>query len=84
MSIFADSTFTDSTLVLDENEYTGCTFTRCILVYRGGDLRLVRNTFHDCRWSFDGAAARTVALLQALAKNCGPDAEQMVRSTLGL
>jgi hypothetical protein len=60
-------TFRGTTEALDGNNYHGCEFRGCTLVYRGGaPPELVQCHFADCRWVFAEAAGRTVALLQAL------------------
>jgi len=57
----------DQSIVVDEDEYIGCTFTRCQLIYKGGGLpMLVNNSFKECQWNFDGPAARTVQFMAAL------------------
>jgi hypothetical protein len=53
--------------VVDANDYTGCHFKGCQLIFAGASLpNLVGNRFDDCMYSFDGPAARTLQFLAAL------------------
>lgn len=45
MATFTDKTFTDEPVVLDDNVYINCTFTRCDLHYAGGRTILDGCTF---------------------------------------
>jgi hypothetical protein len=67
MTIIERGEFEDSTEVIDGVEYRACEFRRCTLVYRGGPLpTLIQCHFSHCRWEFDEAAARTLALLHGV------------------
>ncbi len=58
---------TQQRVVLDGTQYEGCTFDKCQIVYRGGDIpSLVGNTFHECQWALEGAADRTVGFMRSL------------------
>jgi hypothetical protein len=64
---FQGLTFRDDTIELDGDEYDGCRFENCTLVYRGGPLP----TLADCSFSrssiaLEGAAAATLSFLHAL------------------
>lgn len=74
MAQFKNRTFEDQRMVLDGHEYDGCTFQRCELVYAGGKLpSLTNNNFDQCRWTFDGAAARTLAFLSGMYRGGGKE-----------
>jgi hypothetical protein len=63
------TTFTDESLVVDGNEYTGCRFVRCEIIFAGGSLPTMDSNFFDeCRWKFDGPAARAIQFMAALYK----------------
>jgi hypothetical protein len=49
-------------VVLDGKYFMNCTFTDCMLVYCGGDYGWINTMFENCRFTFDGAAARTFNL----------------------
>lgn len=67
MTIYKAETFEDRQVPLDGNEYDSCTFTRCELVYAGGSLpSLMNNRITECKWTFDGAASRTVKFMRQL------------------
>jgi hypothetical protein len=62
-----NSTFEGVDVVLDGNEYVGCVFRRCTLVFSGSaGVALQNNRIEDCSWRFDGAAQRTLAFMSAL------------------
>ncbi len=62
-----NKTFT-GTVELDDNEFIGCTFENCTLVYSGGKPPLITGgQFRGCKFEFRGHAADTVAFLQAMA-----------------
>ena len=67
MNTVKDSRFVDSTVSLDATEFTGCTFTRCVMVFSGGALpKLTDCEFIDTAFRFAGAGARPLQLLQAM------------------
>ena len=67
-------TFEDETLsgrvLLDERRFVRCRFESAVLVYtgQGAPPRLEDCTFVRSRIEFEGAADRTLAFLQAMAK----------------
>ena len=77
-------TFAGTTIRLDGQRFHRCRFDRCQLVYSGGELPSLDGCeFQDCRWMLDGAAARTMSLMQAMIEHGGPMAE-LVQNSLGL
>jgi hypothetical protein len=63
MAVFKNKTFTRETIVLDSNEFHGCTFNECHLTYRGGPIVFKADAFR-CHWVFEGAAQNTIGLLR--------------------
>jgi hypothetical protein len=67
MAKYDKQTFTGQSIVIDGNDYTGCHFNGCMLVFTGAALpNLVGNKFTDCMYVFDGPAARTIQFMAAL------------------
>jgi len=61
---FVGQTFEGRVVLLDGREFIRCTFTRCLLRYRGGSVRIGSGTRAiDCQPEFSGSAKRTVELL---------------------
>ncbi len=59
--------FNGQVVSLDGREFVRCTFTKCLLRYRGGKTILVVGCKAvDCQPEFVGAAARTTALMDIL------------------
>jgi hypothetical protein len=68
--------FKSQRIVVDGNEYTLCHFEFCEMVFEGGTLPiLVGNSFTNTRFTFDGAAARTIQFMTGLygGGGKGPD-----------
>ena len=83
MAEFTDENFEGQTVELDGNRYTRCKFTNCTIVYGGGAIPVLAHCdFKGETWRFEGAAERTLILLQefsragsgfeALVKGCFP------------
>ena len=53
------------TVVLDDKVFLNCTFTRCRLIFGGGDFQWENTHFIDCQIQFAGPADRTVNFLRA-------------------
>jgi hypothetical protein len=84
MALFKDQDFEGQTIHLDGNQYANCNFRNCSIVYSGGEVpKLARCNFTGETWRFEGAAERTLILLQdfaragsgfdSLVKSCFPD-----------
>lgn len=55
-------------IALDGRSFEGCRFQQAVLVYSGGALPHIANcTFDRTTFAFEGAAARSMALLQAMS-----------------
>ncbi|MCH9053057.1 MAG: hypothetical protein IIA72_18680 [Proteobacteria bacterium] len=64
---YRDDTFTGE-VELDGNEFDNCKFSGASLIYRGGTPPSLNGChFTNIRFEFQGAAANTVAFLQAMA-----------------
>lgn len=63
---FENQTFTNESVTLDDNEFIGCTFNNCHFRYNGGEFNISRIRFDSMQFTVEGAAARTVMLLQSL------------------
>lgn len=63
-----NAAFDKAEVVLDGNEYDGCTFISCTLVFSGGlPFGLRDNKIStDCRFEFRGAAANTVIAMRGI------------------
>jgi hypothetical protein len=78
MAEFKGKTFENENVILDGNEYVGCTFSNCELVYgASGDVRIVKSKTLDCHWTFIGAAAKTMRFLGGMYQ-LGPDMQRLV------
>jgi hypothetical protein len=76
-----NSKFVGQTVALDGGQFVGCTFERCTFVFRGAaPVAFEGCAFVDVRWTFDGPAALTVALLRGLWASGG---REVVEATLG-
>ena len=61
---FRNQHFVGRVVLLDNRSFIGCTFTRCLLRYRGGNVNISAGTKAvDCQPEFAGSAKRTVELL---------------------
>ena len=57
--------FNHETVALDGEQFSGCEFRGCRLVFRGGEPPSFEDcTFDDCDWRFEDAAANTLAHLK--------------------
>jgi len=55
-------------VVLDNTTFEACVFQGAVLVYQGGPPPSIRDcTFQGVSFKFEGAAGRTLALLQAMS-----------------
>ena len=66
---FENKAFANEVVTLDDNEFFNCTFESCTFSYRGGDFNLSRIGFDSLQVQLEGAAARTMMLLQSLWTN---------------
>jgi hypothetical protein len=81
MAQYKNQTFKQQTLVLDGNSFEGCEFQSCTLVFNGvSEVSLTGSQIKDCRWSFDGPAARTLQFMQALYQSGGGGRDLMAET----
>ena len=67
MATFSNQHFSNQVVHIDGNQYFGCTFTNCQMVYSGGELPVMdSNTFDGGNWGLDGSAVRTITYLRNL------------------
>jgi hypothetical protein len=65
---FLNTKFENVTQELDGLTFEECTFEGCTLVYKGGPPpALKRCDFNNTGFRFEGAAANTIAFLQAMS-----------------
>lgn len=58
---------------MDGKEFRGITFRNCTLVYSGGSLTSLNNTFLNCQWIFEGPAGNTLNLISQIYQEDGGD-----------
>jgi hypothetical protein len=63
MEIVQNQTTSGATVALDDKHFANCRFTRCTLIYAGGDFSWSNTTFENCQLQFAGAAGRTMRFL---------------------
>ena len=77
--IFTDTTFENTKVDLDMNQYIRCTFKNCGLVYSGsGAVSLEGCTFHEVKWQFAGYAANTLAFMQGMYNGSGVGGKKLI------
>ncbi|HDX4047749.1 TPA: hypothetical protein ROG05_000086 [Enterobacter soli] len=82
MSKIVGKTYTNQRVVLDGKAYEECSFVSCSIVYTGnGSISLINNTFTDCNWSFEGAAANTLQFLSVIYRDMGVFGRELVEAT---
>jgi len=78
---YEGSKFLGGEQFLDGNEYQGCTFIQCHLIFGAtGSVGLHSCTFVECSWSFDGPALGTILFLQAIYQGLGEQGMELVDS----
>ncbi len=66
MEIVYGQVFEHECVSLDNKQFISCTFTGCILEYRGGEVILDQTLISQCRHVFYGRARRTLHYLQGV------------------
>ena len=64
---YQGETFINTTIELDGNEYDGCDFKNCTIIYRGGELPSLANcSFGSPNFIFEDSAQNTLVFLRLL------------------
>ena len=80
---FNDQRFTGSQEVVDGNQYSGCNFDNCKIIYRGGVLPSMTNCgFNACTWHFEEGAERTLIFLRLIYHGMGEGGQTLVESAI--
>ena len=58
-----NKTQTETVIHMDDKIFINCAFTRCQMVYSGGDFAWANTIFKDCRVTLEGPAKRTAEFL---------------------
>ena len=67
MAKIENRNYSQEVVNLDDNEFVGCTFQGCTLIYRGGTLpKFTNNSMDQCTWNFSGAAEATLRFISGL------------------
>lgn len=56
---------TGAVIHIDGKLFINCTFTKCQIIYSGGDFGWRNTTFNDCQVSLEGPASRTANFLRS-------------------
>jgi len=64
MTVVENVVETGTVVFLDDRYFLNCAYTRCTLIFSGGDFSYLNTTFTDCKINFEGPAQRTVQFLQ--------------------
>jgi hypothetical protein len=79
---YDNKSFFGERVVIDGNEYHGCTFSRCQLVYRGEEAFVIVDClFQNPQWILDGPAANTLKFLMAAYHKMGEQGTRLVEET---
>ena len=79
---FTKQTFENQNVLLDGNEFVGCTFTKCHMEFAGMVVcHLDSNRFNDCTWGFIGPAGLTLSFMAAMYGD-GGDSARLIENTL--
>jgi hypothetical protein len=75
-----ENKYHNATIRIDDQEFHKCVFDHCTIVYGGGSLVLKDNEFKDCKYSFDGAAARTIYFLQTMGLSASASLDEILKA----
>ena len=64
MTAIENAIETGATVILDEKYFVNCRFTKCTLVYMGGEYGWIDTQFVDCKIALQGSADRTAGFLK--------------------
>lgn len=78
---FADTSFQGGQVEVDNTTFTRCHFIRCQILYSAtGPVTFNDCTFHECDWTFEGAAESTLYFLSALYRGLGGGGREVVET----
>mgnify|MGYP003660803392 CR=1 FL=1 len=64
---FRNRSFFAKSVALDGSSFRDCVFSRCAMIYSGGEIPAMSGCrFDDCTWQFGGEAANTIAFLSGM------------------
>lgn len=64
---FKNRSFFDKSIVLDGSSFRDCVFSKCAMIYSGGEVPALSGCrFDDCAWQFGGEAANTIGFLSGM------------------
>jgi hypothetical protein len=79
---YDNKSFFGETVSVCGNEYHGCTFTRCTIVFRGDQsTALVECLFQQPKWVLEGPAANTLRFLTTMYHKLGEPGVRLVEET---
>lgn len=79
---YDNKSFFRERVVVDGNEYRGCTFSNCQLIYRAEEMFiLVDCLVQNPQWVFDGPAANTIKFLMEAYHKMGEPGVRLVEET---
>ena len=82
MATIADQAFINERVVIDGNEYRGCTFTDCDMVFRGEHpFAMDSCVLQEPKWHLEGPAANTMKFLMAAYHGMGEAGVKLVEAT---
>ena len=84
MDEIQDKTFNQEIVVLDEQRFTNCHLINCELRYSGGEFVLAGTSMVGCKWTFGGAAQRTLTLMRTLKLSFGDEFKDQTADILPL
>lgn len=75
-------TLSNQEVRLDGNEFLGCHFENCTMVYGGGPPPTLNScSFVNVKWSFSDAASNTVNFMTALYHGAGEGGRKLIEQT---
>src|SRR5438067_805199 len=79
---YDNKSFFRERMILDGNEYRGCTFSRCQLVFRGEQTFVIVDCLiQNPQWVAEGPAANTIKFLTEAYHNLGEPGIRLVEET---
>lgn len=76
---FVQSTFKNQEIVLDFNEFQGCRFENCLMIFAGnGPVSVKECVFINTQWALVGAAQRTFNFFVGMYHGSGEGGKQLI------